>query len=74
MDDTAPEVKEMMSEMIMRRSGEERFIMGPLMFDAARELIIASLPPNLPPSEFKSRLFEQIYGFPMPSFNQAPDE
>ena len=74
MDDTAPEVREMMSAMLMRRSGEERFIMGALMFDAARELVIASLPENLPPTELKSRLFERVYGFPLPSFNHAPDE
>lgn len=66
MDDTAPEVREMMSAIIMRRSGEERFIMGALMFDAARELVIASLPTNLPPAEFERRLFERVYGFPLP--------
>ena len=74
MNDTAPEVREMMSEMLMRRSGEERFIMGALMFDAARELVIASLPQNLPPSELKSRLFERMYNFPLPAFNRASDE
>lgn len=74
MNDTAPEVQEIMSAMLMRRSGEERFIMGALMFDAVRELIIASLPQNLPPSELKSRLFERIYGFPLPCFNHAPGE
>jgi hypothetical protein len=73
-DDTAPEVREMMAAMLMRRSGEERFIMGALMFDAARELVIASLPPALPPPEFKRRLFERLYGFPLPSFNHTPDE
>ena len=74
MDDTAPEVREMMLAMMMQRSGEERFIMGALMFDAARELVIASLPQDLPPSELKSRLFERMYGFPLPSFNHAPRE
>lgn len=74
MDDTAPEVRELMSVMLMRRSGEERFIMGALMFDAAREMIIASLPPNLPPAELKSRIFERMYGFPLPSLKQASGE
>lgn len=62
MNDTPAEVEEMFREMMMRRSGEERVIMGALMFDAAREMVIASLPPNLPPEEFKSQLFERIYG------------
>lgn len=65
MDDTAPEVGELMAAMLMRRSGEERFIMGALMFDAARELVIASLPQDLPPPELKCRLFERMYGFPL---------
>ncbi|HEX8652775.1 MAG TPA: hypothetical protein VF708_18305 [Pyrinomonadaceae bacterium] len=65
MNDTSPEIEEMVREMMMKRSGEERFVMGALMFDAARELIIASLPQNLSPQEFKQRLFERIYGFPL---------
>ena len=65
MNDTSPEIEEMVREMMMKRSGVERFVMGALMFDAARELIIASLPKNLPPQEFKRRLFERIYGFPL---------
>lgn len=47
---------------MMERNGGERFIMGALMFAAARELVIASLPPDLPSLEFKRRLFERIYG------------
>jgi hypothetical protein len=65
MNDTPPEVKELVREMMMARSGEERFVMGALMFDAARELVIASLPRDLPPIEFKHRLFERIYGVPL---------
>jgi hypothetical protein len=64
-NDTSPEIEEMVREMMMKRSGEERFVMGALMFDAARELVIASLPQNLPPQEFKRRLFERIYSFPL---------
>ncbi|HEX8775763.1 MAG TPA: hypothetical protein VF735_19480 [Pyrinomonadaceae bacterium] len=65
MNDTPPEVEAMVRELMMARSGEERFVMGALMFDAARELVIASLPENLPPDEFKRRLFERIYSFPL---------
>lgn len=68
MNDTPPEVEEMMRAMMMNRSGEERFVMGALMFDAARELVIASLPRNLPPPEFRRRLFRRIYGIPLESF------
>ena len=66
MNDTAPEVAELMRKLLMQRSGAERFVMGALMFDAAREFIIASLPKDLPETEFKRRLFERIYGLPWP--------
>ncbi len=67
MDDTSPEVKALVREMLMSRSGEERFVMGALMFDAAREIIIASIPHDLPTREFKGKLFERIYGFSLES-------
>lgn len=68
MNDTSPEVERKMREMIMARSGAERFIMGALMFDAAREIILASLPKDLPDAELKSLLFERIYGAPLSDF------
>jgi hypothetical protein len=61
-------VAELTRELLMGRSGEERFVMGALMFDAARALVIASLPPDLPVAEFKRRLFERIYGTPLPDY------
>jgi hypothetical protein len=71
MNDTSPEIEKMLRRMMMQRSGEERFVMGALMFDAARELIIASLPQDLPPLELKRRLFERIYGFPQEALGNA---
>ena len=62
MNDTPPEVERMTREKIMARSGEERFVMGAHMFEAAREMIRASLPGGLSKDEFKRRLFERIYG------------
>lgn len=71
MNDTAPEVEELVREMMMQHTGEERFLMGALMFDAARELVIASLPKELPPDEFKRTLFERIYGEFAPSSSSS---
>lgn len=62
MNDTPPEVERLVREMMMARSGEERLLMGSAMFDAARDMVIASLPENLPALEFKRRLFERLYG------------
>lgn len=66
MTDTTPEIAEIVRTMLMNRTGSERFIMGSRMFDAARQLVMASLPQNLPPAQFKRQLFERIYGAPAP--------
>lgn len=62
MTDTEPEVARKFYEMIMSRSGEERFMMGIRSFEAARAIVLASLPRNLPERELKHRLFERFYG------------
>lgn len=43
MKDTPPAVDELYGRMLMRRSGPERLRMGCEMFDAAREMMRASL-------------------------------
>ncbi|MGB9474563.1 MAG: hypothetical protein WCE87_05775 [Candidatus Udaeobacter sp.] len=60
--DTRPEIEQMMSNKIMARSGEERFIMGSEMFDSAREIVEASLPKTLSETERRRLLFKRIYG------------
>jgi hypothetical protein len=66
MNDTSPEIAELVRQKLMARSGAERFVMGSRMFDAARSVVLASLPPHLPEHELKQRLFERIYGQPAP--------
>jgi hypothetical protein len=66
MNDTPPEIAELVRQKLMARSGEERFLMGVQMFDAARAMMLASLPADLPPEELKRRLFQRIYGEPLP--------
>ncbi len=67
MTDTSADVARMVRERLMERSGEERFLMGVGMFDAARRMVLASLPTDLSEAERKRRLFERIYGEPLPS-------
>jgi hypothetical protein len=67
MNDTSPEIAELVRQKLMARSGEERFLMGVRMFDAARAMALASLPDGLPPEELKRQLFQRIYGQPLPS-------
>jgi hypothetical protein len=68
MNDTSPEIDQKMYEMMMARSDAERLIMGALMFDAVREMVLASLPKDLPEEELKRQLFERIYGQPLEDF------
>ena len=62
MTDTPPEIERLVREKIMARSGEERFIMGAQMFDAALAMVQASLPQNLSSAERRRQLFARIYG------------
>lgn len=62
MTDTPIEIERMVREKIMARSPEERFIMGAQMFDAAMEMMRASLSPDLPETERKRIIFQRLYG------------
>ncbi|MEI9863701.1 MAG: hypothetical protein WDN00_03910 [Limisphaerales bacterium] len=66
MTDTTPEIAEMVRARLMALSGAERFRMGVEMFDAARRMVLASLPADLTESERKRCLFERFYGMPLP--------
>ncbi len=66
MNDTAPEIAELIRQKLMAKTGAERFVMGARMFDAACAVVLASLPSQLPMIELKRRLFERLYGQPAP--------
>jgi hypothetical protein len=66
MTDTPPEIAEMVRQRLMARSGEERFMMGVASFEAARAIVLASLPEGLSPEEQKRQLYQRIYGEPLP--------
>ena len=62
MNDTSPEIEELVRKRLLARSGTERVEMGSRMFDAARAMILASLPADLGDIEKKVRLCERLYG------------
>ena len=62
MNDTPPEIAVLVREKLLARSGAERLMMGVRMFDAAREMVLASLPQDLPEVELRRLLFQRIYG------------
>ena len=68
MTDTSPEIAEMVRVRLMAFSGAERMRMGAESFEAARRMVLASLPPGLTEAERKRRLYRRIYGedLPMP--------
>ena len=67
MTDTPPEITELVRKRLMALSGEERFMMGVRSFEAARAMVLASLPADLPPDELKRQLYQRIYGEPLPA-------
>ena len=66
MTDTTQAVARLVRSKIMARSGAERLVMGARMFEAAREMVLASFPPNISQPERRRRLYERIYGEPLP--------
>ena len=61
MTDTAPEIASIIRERMMALSGSQRFVIGSQMHEAARRMVLASLPPNLSPTERRQSLFKRFY-------------
>jgi len=74
MKDTPPEIEAMVRDRLMAFSGAERFCMGVEMFDAARRMVLASLPADLSARDRKRLLYERIYGEPLPESAVDGDE
>ncbi len=62
MNDTSQEIADLIRDRLLSFSGPERVLMGSRMFDAARAIVLASLPPDLSEIEIKRRLCERMYG------------
>ena len=62
MDDTAPEVRQVLTERYRALKPEERVRLCLEMYDFARTLVEASLPPGLDERERRRRICERFYG------------
>ena len=62
MNDTTPEVARLVRELCARKTGAERLRMGASMFETARAMVLASLPPGLPEREMRRQLCARFYG------------
>lgn len=66
MNDTPAEMRRIQFEMMSKLSVNRRIELGCEMFQTAREMIIALLPPNLSEQEFKKQLYFRTYGEHLP--------
>ncbi len=62
MNDTTPEFAKMVRERMLALAPAERVRMCADMFDTARALVEASLPPGLDPLERRRRICRRFYG------------
>jgi hypothetical protein len=62
MNDTDPQIAELVRRGLLERSGPDRMLMGSRMFDVAKAIVLASFPEGLSDIEIKTRLCERFYG------------
>lgn len=62
MNDTDPQIAELVRRRLLERSGAERVLIGSRMFDVAKAMVLASFPEGLSEIEIKARLCERLYG------------
>ncbi len=65
MKDTDFVIEERFREMMMRKSGEERMLMGFSMYETAKQFVVSSIKNNNPDislSELRQEIFLRFYG------------
>jgi len=74
MNDTHPDVAIRFRELMMRKSGEQRLLMGCSMYDTAKQIVRSAIynsRPGITEVEMKKEIFLRFYG---PEFSQAERE
>ena len=62
MQDTSIEIQKIYHDLLMSKTGEERFLMGISLFQIARELVLASFPKDLSEEQKRTLLMKRFYG------------
>lgn len=65
MNDTTPSMEVKLREMMMKKTGEQRFLMGCSMFTFARTLVRSSImqkDEDISPGDLRRELFIRFYG------------
>lgn len=72
MKDTSDDVRKIYHKMLMKRSGEERFLMGISLCETARKMVLASFPDNIVEAVKREKLFIRYYKkeFPINEINK----
>ncbi len=71
MFDTHPEIAVRYRELMMRKSGEQRLLMGCSMYDTAKQIVRSAIynsRPGITETEMKKEIFLRFYG---QEFSQA---
>ncbi len=61
MNDTSPEIAQMVRSRYAQMQPVERFLIGVSLFETARAIVLASLPADLSPRELRRKLCERLY-------------
>lgn len=62
MNDTTTDMETVYQARLMALSGETRFLMGARMYEAAREMVLSSLPQGMTVKEIRLAILERFYG------------
>lgn len=62
MEDTTPEIRELVYRTVMARTEEERFLICAEMFETAREFAKIGMPAALSVTEQQAYIFRRIHG------------
>ena len=74
MFDTHPEIAVRYRELMMRKSGQQRVVMGCSMYDTAKKIVRSAIynsRPGITEAEMRREIFLRFYG---PDFSQADRE
>lgn len=61
MDDTSPEIREILKERYAKLTGEQRMMLGFASCATARQIVLSSFPKGLSEKEIRVRLFLRYY-------------
>ncbi len=61
MKDTSDKINKLYHKMLMKKSGEERFLMGISLCETVRKMVLASFPDNINEDEKHMKLLLRYY-------------